>query len=697
MGIAERHLYRSSGHADTKTSKAKVLRHAGAVLLGLAIVLAWSTNAAAQQAIWPSTAVPATVDSGPSGPVELGVSFKSDTGGSVTAIRFYKSAANTGLHVGHLWSRTGALLASITFTGETASGWQQANLSTPVAITANTVYVASYQSTIGHWSVSWNYFANSGVNNPPLHALKNGSGAPDGVWGSAGAFPSHTNSSNYWVDVVFKNAAAVAPSITAQPASQTVTAGQTATFSVTATGTAPLTYQWKKNNVAVGVNASSYTTPATTSTDNATQFTVTISNTAGSVTSNAASLTVNVPPSITAQPASQTVTAGQTATFSVTATGTAPLTYQWKKNNVAVGVNASSYTTPATTSTDNATQFTVTISNTAGSVTSNAASLTVNVPPSITAQPASQTVTAGQTATFSVTATGTAPLTYQWKKNSVAVGVNASSYTTPATTSTDNAAQFTATISNTTGSLTSNAASLTVNVPPTITAQPASQTVTAGQQATFSVTAAGTTPFSYQWYKTGTAIGGANSASYTTPITTTADSGAQFTVAISNVTGNVTSSNALLTVNPLLPAATYACNEGSGNTTTDSSSNGNTATLFGPSWTTAGRYGNALSFNGTSAYVEAANSNSLNPGPAATFSAWVNVLAANADISSVINKWSQTIDDEYLFGLDSSNRLTFTWQTTGGNVWGPPSYYIVTGNAQIPLGTWTYITVVRKD
>ena len=579
--------------------------------MGLAIVLAWSTNAAAQQAIWPSTAVPATVDSGPSGPVELGVSFKSDTGGSVTAIRFYKSAANTGLHVGHLWSRTGALLASITFTGETASGWQQANLSTPVAITANTVYVASYQSTIGHWSVSWNYFANSGVNNPPLHALKNGSGAPDGVWGSAGAFPSHTNSSNYWVDVVFKNAAAVAPSITAQPASQTVTAGQTATFSVTATGTAPLTYQWKKNNVAVGVNASSYTTPATTSTDNATQFTVTISNTAGSVTSNAASLTVNVPPSITAQPASQTVTAGQTATFSVTATGTAPLTYQWKKNNVAVGVNASSYTTPATTSTDNA-------------------------------------------------------------------------------------AQFTATISNTTGSLTSNAASLTVNVPPTITAQPASQTVTAGQQATFSVTAAGTTPFSYQWYNNGTAIGGANSASYTTPITTTADSGAQFTVAISNVTGNVTSSNALLTVNPLLPAATYAFNEGSGNTTTDSSSNGNTATLFGPSWTTAGRYGNALSFNGTSAYVEAANSNSLNPGTAATFSAWVNVLAANADISSVINKWSQTIDDEYLFGLDSSNRLTFTWQTTGGNVWGPPSYYIVTGNAQIPLGTWTYITVVRN-
>src|SRR5467141_4989254 len=156
------------------------------------------------------------------------------------------------------------------------------------------------------------------------------------------------------------------------------------------------------------------------------------------------------------------------------------------------------------------------------------------------------------------------------------------------------------------------------------------------------------------------------------------------------------SSSASLTVSPALPTATYGFNEGSGNTTTDASGNANMGTLSGPSWTTAGRYGSALSFNGTNAYVEAANSNSLNPGTAATFSAWVNVLAASANISSVVNKWSQTIDDEYLFGLDSSNRLTFAWQTTGGNVWGRPSYNIVSGNAQVPLGTWTYITVVRN-
>src|SRR5207249_148618 len=129
---------------------------------------------------------------------------------------------------------------------------------------------------------------------------------------------------------------------------------------------------------------------------------------------------VNSPPTITTQPASRTVTAGQTASFSVTATGTAPLSYQWQRGGVPIsGATLASYTTPSTTSGDNGAQFTVVVSNTAGSVTSSAATLTVNpapVAPTITSQPVSRTVTAGQTATFSVTATGTAPLSYQWQR-----------------------------------------------------------------------------------------------------------------------------------------------------------------------------------------------------------------------------------------------------------------------------------------
>src|SRR5256712_5659116 len=219
------------------------------------------------------------------------------------------------------------------------------------------------------------------------------------------------------------NAAAVAPSITTQPARQTLIAGQTATLSVTATGTSPLTYQWNKSGTAIsGAISSSYTSPATTSSDNGAQFTVAVSNSAGTVTSTAATLTVNTPPSITTQPVSQTVTVGQTASFSVAAMGTAPLAYQWNKNGTAIGgATSASYTTPATTSTDIGAQFTVTVSNPVGTVTSTAATLTVNTPPSITTQPASQTITAGQTATFSVTASGTAPLSYQWRKNAAAI------------------------------------------------------------------------------------------------------------------------------------------------------------------------------------------------------------------------------------------------------------------------------------
>src|SRR6266566_95904 len=351
-----------------------------------------------------------------------------------------------------------------------------------------------------------------------------------------------------------------APSITAQPTGQTVTVGQTATFTVAATGTAPLSYQWRKNGVAIaGMTSSSYTIPAATTADNGAQFTVVLSNSVGSVTSSVAMLTVSaaaVAPSITTQPASQTVTAGQTAMFSVAATGTAPLAYQWNKNNVAIGgANSSSYATPATTSSDNGARFTVVVSNAAGSSTSSAATLTVSaaaVAPSITMQPANQTVTTGQTAMFSVAATGTAPLAYQWNKNNVAIGgANSSSYATPATTSSDNGARFTVVVSNAAGSSTSSAATLTVSaaaVAPSITMQPANQTVTTGQTAMFSVAATGTAPLAYQWNKNNVAIGGANSSSYATPATTSSDNGARFTVVVSNAAGSSTSSAATLTV-----------------------------------------------------------------------------------------------------------------------------------------------------
>jgi hypothetical protein len=265
-----------------------------------------------------------------------------------------------------------------------------------------------------------------------------------------------------------------------------------------------------------------------------------------------------IAPRISTQPANQTVTAGQTATFSVVAGGTAPLSYQWRKNaaNISGATNAT-YTTPATTTADNGAKFDVVVGNAAGSVTSSQATLTVSsapVAPTITTQPANQTVTAGQTATFSVVAGGTAPLSYQWRKNSANIsGATNASYTTPATTTADTGSNFDVVVSNSVGNVTSSQATLTVSasaVAPTITTQPANQTVTAGQTATFSVVATGTAPLTYQWQKNGLAIPNATTASYTTPVTTTADSGELFRVVVSNSAGNITSNSATLTVNP---------------------------------------------------------------------------------------------------------------------------------------------------
>jgi hypothetical protein len=172
--------------------------------------------------------------------------------------------------------------------------------------------------------------------------------------------------------------------------------------------------------------------------------------------------------------------------------------------------------------------------------------------PSITSQPANRTVTEGATASFSVTATGTAPLSYQWRRggNNIA-GATASTYTTPATTSSDNGATFSVVVSNSVSSVTSNNATLTVHsvaVAPTITSQPSNRSVTVGATATFSVLATGTAPLSYQWRKGGTPISGATGSSYTTPPTTSGDSGSVFSVIVSNSVGSTPSNNATLTV-----------------------------------------------------------------------------------------------------------------------------------------------------
>lgn len=349
----------------------------------------------------------------------------------------------------------------------------------------------------------------------------------------------------------------VAPFITTQPASQSVTAGASVSFTVAATGTAPLSYQWRLNGANLAGATSATLTLSAVTTANAGTYTVLISNAAGSVTSAGAVLTVNaaaVPPTITLNPAGQTVTAGATVTFTVAATGTAPLSYQWQKNGVAIpGATAATLTFSSVTTADTGT-YAVVVRNVAGSVTSAYAILTVNpapAAPSITTQPVSQTVTAGASVSFSVTATGTAPLSYQWQKNGVALTGATSATLSLSSVTTADAGSYAVVVRNAAGSVTSAAATLTVNVAPvapSITAQPVSQTVTAGASVSFSVTASGTAPLSYQWQKNGIALAGATSATLTLSGVTTASAGS-YTVVVRNAAGSVTSGAATLTVN----------------------------------------------------------------------------------------------------------------------------------------------------
>ena len=170
--------------------------------------------------LWPPVTTPSVVDVGVPGAVELGVKFQSDTTGWITALRFYKSAANTGIHVGNLWGTNGTLFATVTFAGETTSGWQEAPLPFPVLITSNTTYVASYHTDSGDFSIDAGYFATSSVNRPPLHAPADGIVDGNGMYQlGASAFPADkSQANNYWVDVVFAFGIQTAIPVFAPPA-----------------------------------------------------------------------------------------------------------------------------------------------------------------------------------------------------------------------------------------------------------------------------------------------------------------------------------------------------------------------------------------------------------------------------------------------------------------------------------------------
>lgn len=354
--------------------------------------------------------------------------------------------------------------------------------------------------------------------------------------------------------LTISSGAITTPAIGTHPASVQIAIGNSATFSVAATG-GSLSYQWyfgtsgNTANPVSGATSGSFTTP---SLSNGASYWVRVSNTAGDVNSNTATATVLTPASISSHPASISIASGNSTTFSVSASGSSPA-FQWYSGNSGntanpiSGATFNSYTTPSLTTT---TSYWVRVSNAVSSSDSNTATATVITAPAITTHPVSSTIANGSTKTFSVVATGTSPA-YQWysgnsgdMSNPVS-GATSSSYTTPALTST---ASYWVRVSNLAGNVNSNTATATVAFPPVIISQPVSATIKRNTATTLNVVATGAA-LTYQWYQATSpnltnAISGATSSSYTTPILTGSKN---YWVRVSNGAGNANSVTAAIT------------------------------------------------------------------------------------------------------------------------------------------------------
>ncbi len=282
-----------------------------------------------------------------------------------------------------------------------------------------------------------------------------------------------------------------APAIIRQPSSQTVNVGATVIFTVGSTGSEPLAYQWRKDGADIqGANTTTLTLNNVTEA-NAGVYVVVVSNSAGNAVSSGATLTVSsarLPPAIITQPADQIASTGANVTFIVVVTGSEPLSFQWRKNGANIqGANSATLALSNITAAD-AGNYSVLVTNRAGSASSVAATLTVNptsIPPTLTTQPQSQTVIVGANVTFSVAATGTQPLAYQWQKDGVLVQGAINAVLALSNVSTVESGDYSVTVSNSGGSVASAVARLTVL--PVVENQPPRFTSTAITTATIGI------------------------------------------------------------------------------------------------------------------------------------------------------------------------------------------------------------------
>lgn len=259
--------------------------------------------------------------------------------------------------------------------------------------------------------------------------------------------------------------AATAPTITTQPLSSTVSVGASVSFSVAVSGSPTPVLQWFKNGISLtGSTSSTLSLPSVTALDAGT-YTVVATNSAGSVTSSGAVLAVNTPPSFTQQPVSQSCMVGATVTFSVSVAGSPTPSVQWYKDGTLLSGATTTTLTLSNVAQSAAGTYSAVATNSAGSVTSNGASLSVSgSAPTFTLQPVSQVINAGQTFTLTVAVSGSPTPALQWMKNGVAISGATSASLTLIDVAGSSVGTYTAVATNSLGSATSTGAAITLAI-----------------------------------------------------------------------------------------------------------------------------------------------------------------------------------------------------------------------------------------
>ncbi|MBI5850625.1 MAG: immunoglobulin domain-containing protein [Planctomycetes bacterium] len=353
--------------------------------------------------------------------------------------------------------------------------------------------------------------------------------------------------------------ACTAPSITASPASLQVCVGGSGTLNAAATGTAPLSYQWRFNGTNIPNATASSLALTNIGVNQAGSYTCTVTNACGSATTAAATITVHpAGPDITTSPLDQAICLDELVSFTVVAAGHmqgSVLEYQWFKDSLPiVGAPATATLSFTVSSPDDGGNYVCRVTEpNCGHSDSDAALLTVKRAPSITASPESLEVCVGDERTLSATATGTAPLSYQWRFNETDIaGATASSLALTSITF-NHAGSYTCTVTNACGNTTTTAATIVVHpAGPDIDTQPLSQTLCLGATASFTVAARAHMQgeLQYEWMKDGSPIAGApRAATLSFPVTSLDDEGTYFCRVTEPNCGYSDSDAAVLTVN----------------------------------------------------------------------------------------------------------------------------------------------------